>query len=67
MRSTPSTAIGGTCTGNTSFDAVVPDMVREGKRTIWDLNKLQITDGGPDGQTWTAPNTLFMAQGVFVP
>jgi hypothetical protein len=26
-----------------------------------------VVDGGPDGDTQTVPNTIFMRQGVFVP
>ena len=65
--STASTAIGGTCTGNSSFDAILPGAVKEGRRSIWELSQVQITDGGTDGQTSTAPNTLLMVQGIFAP
>jgi hypothetical protein len=36
-------------------------------RTIWQLGQMQVFDGGPDGETGTAPNTLFAVQGLFVP
>jgi hypothetical protein len=41
--------------------------VKEGRRSIWEMNQVQITDGGADGQTSTAPNTLLMVQGIFAP
>jgi glucose/arabinose dehydrogenase len=64
--STPGSA-GSTCTVSTTADAVAPGAVREGKRAVWATDRLQVTDGGPDGVAATTPNTLFAAQGVFVP
>jgi hypothetical protein len=60
-------AAGATCAVNTTFDAVVPGAVPEGKRSVWALDALAVMDGGPDGLAATAPNTLFARQGVFVP
>jgi WD40-like Beta Propeller Repeat len=62
-----STAPGATCAVTTSFDAVVPGTVPEGKRTIWQLEQVRVVDGGADGDVDTTPNTLFAVQGVFVP
>jgi uncharacterized repeat protein (TIGR01451 family) len=60
--------IGSTCALSTSADSLVPDMVREGKRTTWQLGQVQVTDGGEDGvASTTTDNTLFMKQGVFIP
>jgi len=65
---TPSnTAIGSTCGIDTTADAVVPNTVKEGRRSIWALGKVDVYDGGSDGVASTDPNTLFMTQGVFVP
>jgi hypothetical protein len=65
---TPSnTAIGSTCGLDTTADAVVPSTVKEGRRSIWALGKVDVYDGGSDGVASTDPNTLFMTQGVFVP
>jgi hypothetical protein len=41
--------------------------VPEGKRAIWQFDRLRVNDGGPDGVVSTTPNTLFATQGVFVP
>jgi hypothetical protein len=41
--------------------------VQAGKRAIWQLDRLQLFDGGPDGVVSTANNSLFEEQGVFVP
>jgi hypothetical protein len=41
--------------------------VTEGKRSVWQLGKVQVFDGGVDGDAQTGPNTLFATQGVFVP
>ncbi len=64
---TASTAIGGTCTANTSANATVPGAVKDGKRAIVEVGQITITDGGPDGVNGTAPNTLFGVQGIFIP
>jgi hypothetical protein len=60
-------AAGATCTLDTSADAVMPGVVKESRRSIWSLGKLQVFDGGSDGVVSTNPNTLFATQGVFVP
>jgi hypothetical protein len=65
--STASTAIGGQCGVSTSIDAVVPGAAPEGARSVWQLTQVQVFDGGPDGETSTTPNTLFMVQGYFTP
>ena len=65
--STASTAIGGTCTANTSANATVPGAVKDGKRAVVEINQIQISDGGPDGLVSTSPNTLFGVQGIFIP
>ncbi len=60
-------AIGATCTLDSTFEAVLPGSVTEGKRAIWELGQVEVSDGGPDGNAATAPNTAFLRQGVFVP
>ena len=64
--STPGSA-GSTCTVSTTADAVAPGAVREGQRAVWATDRLQVTDGGPDGVASTTPNTLFASQGIFIP
>jgi FtsP/CotA-like multicopper oxidase with cupredoxin domain len=64
---TPDPAVGGSCAVNTSLDALLPGSVTEGKRAIWQLDGIDVYDGGPDGAAETAGNTLFATQGVFVP
>jgi hypothetical protein len=61
------TAVGSTCAVNTTADAVLPGVVAEGKRTIWQLAAVRVNDGGPDGLAATPGNTLFATQGLFVP
>jgi hypothetical protein len=60
-------SIGGLCDVTTSWDALVPDVVKEGKRAIWQLGQVYVTDGGSDGLVSTLPNTVFARQGLFVP
>jgi hypothetical protein len=64
---TASTTVGSTCSLNTTADAVIPGMVPEVKRTIWQMGDVRIFDGGPDGQASTQDNSLFLRQGIFVP
>ena len=65
---TADTSTGGACSLTSSFNAIVPGSVVEGKRAIWELNEVDVFDGGADGQASTAfDNTLFARQGVFVP
>jgi hypothetical protein len=64
---TADTTVGSTCDVDTTLDTVIPNAVPERKRAIWELNQVQVTDGGGDGQVATAPNTLFMVEGLFVP
>jgi len=64
---TASTAIGATCTANTSANAAVPGAVKDGKRANIEVGQISITDGGPDGIVGTTPNTLFEVQGIFIP
>ncbi len=65
---TADTTVGSTCSSATSADAVLPGSVVEGKRAIWELDRVSVHDGGPDGVVSTpAGNALFAVQGVFVP
>jgi hypothetical protein len=59
--------IGATCAVTTSFDAITPGSIVEGRRAIWQLSDLLVADGGPDGDTATPGNTVFARQGIFVP
>jgi hypothetical protein len=42
-------------------------MVVEDSRSVWELEKVNLFDGGPDGDAETPDNSLFATQGVFVP
>jgi plastocyanin len=65
---TDATGVGSTCSITTTVDAIAPGAVLEGKRSIWQVDKVQVLDGGPDGVADTPTgNTLFATQGVFVP
>jgi hypothetical protein len=65
--STADNTVGSSCNLTTSADAVLPGTVIETKRTIWELDQVEIRDGGADGSADTAPNTPFMRQGVVAP
>jgi hypothetical protein len=74
---------GGGCSSQTSADAVIPGLVKEGKRAIWALGEVQVLDGGSDGDLVAAPapgsdscppacagnggESVFLHQGLFTP
>jgi hypothetical protein len=64
---TASGTIGGTCSANTTAEALVPGMVRKFNRAVWELGPVLVYDGGPDGDAETPGNTLFARQGLFIP
>lgn len=64
---TASNTIGGLCTANTTANATVPGAVKDTKRAVVEIGQIVINDGGPDGNTATAPNTTFARQGIFIP
>ena len=64
---TASTSEGGLCTANTSANATVPGAVLDAKRANIEVGAITITDGGPDGQNGTTPNTVAFTQGIFIP
>jgi hypothetical protein len=65
---TGDTNVGGTCSLESTFNAILPGSVVEGKRAIWELGGIDVFDGGADGQAaTTTDNTLFARQGLFVP
>jgi TolB protein len=61
------TAIGATCSVTSRANAVSPGSIVANKRANWELGKIDLNDGGPDGDVDTADNTLFETQGIFVP
>jgi len=64
---TAATNVGGTCTTNTTANAVVPGSVKDTQRAVVEIGQLQVNDGGADGLVSTADNTLFEVQGIFIP
>ena len=67
-RKTSVTTRGGDCVLGTTADALVPGLVKENARAIWQLDQVRILDGGADSDADTAAdNMLFAVQGVFVP
>ena len=71
--SVPCSATGGpegaTCSVTTTADAVTGgNVAKEGKRAIWELDQVQVFDGGGDGDAdTTGDNTLFAVQGLYAP
>ena len=64
---TADTTTGGTCSLNTTADALVPGTVVEGKRAMWEIGQIRVNDGGADGEASSDDNMPFLTQGVFVP
>jgi DNA-binding beta-propeller fold protein YncE len=62
------TSTGGVCTISTTADALVPGSVPERQRSIWELDQVQVYDGGPDGDVGTlSGDQVFLRQGIFAP
>ena len=59
--------IGSTCSVTTTANAVLPGAAQTGRRAVWELERVQVFDGGPDGIASSAGNGLFAVQGIFVP
>ena len=59
--------VGATCGVDTTLDAVLPGVVKEGMRAIWESREVKVLDGGEDGLAETDDNTVFAKQGIFVP
>jgi hypothetical protein len=65
---TADTSVGSTCSVSTTLNSVLPGVIQEGKRAIWEFAAVKIFDGGSDGSASSeADNTLFADEGVFVP
>jgi hypothetical protein len=64
---TASTGSGAMCAADTTADAVIPGVVKEGVRSAWEMDRVEVYDGGSDGLASTSGNTLFAVQGLFVP
>jgi Tol biopolymer transport system component len=64
---TSDTSIGGSCSLDTTLDALAPGIIREGGRTIWQLEGIEVRDGGADGSAASDDYTIFARQGIFVP
>jgi hypothetical protein len=55
---TAATGTGGDCALASSFNALVPGAVVEGRRAIWQLGTVEVLDGNDD---------VFARQGIFIP
>jgi hypothetical protein len=64
---TDAVTVGSTCAATTSANAIMPGLVRDFSRAVWQLGQVEVNDGGPDGDAETQDNTPFMVQGLFVP
>jgi hypothetical protein len=61
------TTIGAACSVATTADSVLPGVVTESKRSIWQITHFDLLDGGADGLAATPGNTVFETAGLFVP
>jgi dipeptidyl aminopeptidase/acylaminoacyl peptidase len=62
------TTIGGQCSLAFKDDVLVPGLVKEKMRSNWEIESIQVYDGGTDWRANTlGDNTLLMVPGLFVP
>jgi hypothetical protein len=52
---------------STSFNAISAGSVVQGKRATWQLDGVQVFDGGASGVAGSSDATLFETEGLFVP
>jgi hypothetical protein len=65
---TASTSIGSTCNMYTTYNAIHPGLIKDGKRLNEEIDQLHVYDGGADGDAnTTADNTVFLRPGIFIP
>ena len=66
---TPDSSAGSECRLDTTLAALVgASGPFSGKRQIWEIERVRVNDGGPDGDAVTqGDNELFAAQGLFIP
>ena len=73
---TAASTIGATCALNTTLDALIPGLVREGDRSIWQLGQIvgpgrraerDRVRGGLPEQLRGRRRSDFLRQGIFVP
>jgi hypothetical protein len=64
---TTATNVGSNCTLTTTTNSLVPNTIKESVRSVWQLGKVDVMDGGADGVASTDPNTRYLTQGYFVP
>ena len=59
--------VGASCNLTTTVDAMTPGTIKESKRAIFQFGRIEVWDGGSDGNVQTNVNDLFAVQGLFVP
>ncbi len=64
---TSGTGQGGICSTSTTVEALLPGAIVEGRRSIWELDRVHVRDGGADGDAATSGNRVLLRPGVFVP
>jgi len=64
---TSSTSVGGTCTVNTTANAVCGCVFPGDRGNVEFTQPLVINDGGADGVVSTADNTMYLRNGIFIP
>ena len=65
--STASLAVGATCSVDTSANALIPTVVREGKQGVLSFFRVRLNDSGPDGVRGNSDDKLLAQQGIYNP
>jgi hypothetical protein len=65
---TASTSVGSTCSLYTTYNALHPGLIKDGKRMVEQIDDVHVSDGGADGDAnTTGDNTVFLRSGIFIP
>lgn len=61
----PDTYKGSDCSANTTANALMPNVIREGRNTVVQVFRVRLNDAGLDGIAGNADDTLFAQQGTY--
>jgi hypothetical protein len=58
---------GSTCSISTTFDGLVPDIIKEDKATVVQVYRARLNDAGPNGTVNDSDDKRLESQGIYIP